>query len=254
MKTALQIENISFSYSAENIFSRLNASFSSEQISVILGKNGSGKSTLLRLMAGIQKPSSGKIFASGKNVALMKSSERAKILGYMPQIRQDAFPFTVEEFVLTGRFAYTSFLPDKDDIQMAAAAMHMAGIDHLSQRLFSELSGGEQQLAATARLLAQDSSVILMDEPTSFLDIHNQAEWTKLVRKIITSGKTIIAVLHDPNLALALSNEIFCLTGGKLIKFEASDSRSAAEFFSAVFSTRLYCIPDGERFVLQTGF
>lgn len=137
---------------------------------------------------------------------------------------------------------------------MAAAAMHMAGIDHLSHRLFSELSGGEQQLAATARLLAQDASVILMDEPTSFLDIHNQSEWTKLVRKIIASGKTVIAVLHDPNLALALNSEIYCLSGGTLSKFDATDSNGTAAYFSEVFSTPLQCITDGERIFLQGKF
>lgn len=210
------IENLSFSYGEVPVLRDINLSAQEGELTVILGKNGSGKSTLLKLIAGMLSPEKGSIRIFGKDPGKMSVAERAKMVGYLSQFHQPVFPFTVEEVVLTGRAAFVFSLPKPGDREKADEAIRKVGIGDLRGRPYSELSGGERQLVMIARVLAQDPKVILLDEPISHLDLANQARFLTLVKGLVKTGMTVLAVLHDPNIAFRYGDEFFFARNGSV--------------------------------------
>jgi iron complex transport system ATP-binding protein len=195
------VENLNFSYEEVPVLQDVCLRVAEGKFTVILGKNGSGKSTLLKLIGGMLKSQSGSIRISGKDLGKISLAERAKLVGYLPQFHQPIFPFTVEEVVLTGRASYIFSMPKPKDREKAYEAMRKVGIEDLRERPYSELSGGERQLVMIARVLAQEPRIILLDEPISHLDLGNQTRFLDLAKGLVRSGMTVLAVLHDPNIA-----------------------------------------------------
>lgn len=198
----ISTDNLSFSYNPKRaVISDVNCTISENTFTVVMGKNGSGKSTFLRLLGGILPYHQGSIKINNIELKELKLKERAQLIGFLPQHHKPVFPFKVSEVVLTGRASYVHFSPQKSDQYQTDKAMELAGISSLRNRIYSELSGGEQQLVMIARLLAQQPQILLFDEPISHLDYHNQLHILKLVKELITNNITVIAVLHDPNMA-----------------------------------------------------
>jgi iron complex transport system ATP-binding protein len=208
------IQNLSFGYSGQPVLREVNLEIREGVFTVILGKNGSGKSTLLKLIAGMLIPEEGRIEVMGKDVDALPMSERAKLLGYLSQFHQPVFPFTVEEVVLTGRASYVFSLPKPLDREIALEAIRRVGIENLRKRFYNELSGGERQLVMIARVLAQEPKVILLDEPVSHLDLANQTKFLRLIKNLVAGGITVLAVLHDPNVAFSYGEEFLFAYGG----------------------------------------
>ena len=198
---AVAVENLSFSYPDSPVLHDINLIVPEGKFTVILGKNGSGKSTLLKLIAGMLNPQRGIIRIMGKDVGKLPLADRAKMVGYLSQFHQPVFPFSVEEVVLTGRASYIFSMPKPRDRERALEAIRRVGIEDLRERPYSELSGGERQLVMIARVLAQEPRIILLDEPISHLDLANQIRFLVLAKDLVTSGMTMLAVLHDPNMA-----------------------------------------------------
>jgi iron complex transport system ATP-binding protein len=229
------VRDLSFSYPGQAVLREVNVHIQDGALTVILGKNGSGKSTLLKLIAGMLTPNSGGIEVMGRNVGKISAGDRAKIIGYLPQFHQPVFPFTVEEVVLTGRASYIFSMPKPGDREKALEAIRRVGIEDLRERPYSELSGGERQLVMIARVLAQEPRIILLDEPISHLDLANQTKFLTLIKKLVTSGMTVLAVLHDPNTAFLYGDEILFAHRGSIRRAEESkepwDSKTLSEVY-----------------------
>ncbi|MCA0445430.1 MAG: ABC transporter ATP-binding protein [Bacteroidetes bacterium] len=249
---AVSLQNCSFSYGNQPVWTDLSVDISANQFSVILGRNGSGKSTLLRVMAGLLKPSSGTALVHGKNPDDISGSERAGLIGFLPQFHRAVFPFSVRDVVVTGRAGRSGFLPTEKDHEITEAALHQTGIFHLADKPYTQLSGGEQQLVMATRILAQQPAVIFLDEPTSHLDLYYQSALLSTLKSLSKDQFTLIAVLHDPNLAFRFGDEFFFLKKGKLVKPESGQEPWDADFLSGIFETPLETIPfEGKAFVVH---
>ncbi len=213
---AINVQNVSFTYDGLTVLKDISLQVPAGGFTVLLGKNRSGKSTLLKLMAGLLPNKEGRVEILGKDLGRLTLSERGKLIGFLPQFHTPVFPFTVREVVLTGRAAYVFSQPGKRDREKADQAIAEVGIEELRDRPYTELSGGERQLVMIARVLAQEPQVILPDEPLSHLDLANQVRFLRLVKKLTAGGLTVLAVLHDPNLAFLSGDHFIFLKDGKV--------------------------------------
>jgi iron complex transport system ATP-binding protein len=221
----ISIENLSFGYGHNRaVISDASCNISENTFTVIIGKNGSGKSTFLRLLGGIVPYHKGSIKVSSVELNELKLIERAKKVGFLPQHHKPVFPFKVSEVVLTGRASYIQFSPKKSDEYAADKALELVGISLLRNRIYSELSGGEQQLVMIARLLAQQPKILLLDEPISHLDYHNQIRILKLIKELVSTNITVIAVLHDPNMAYLFGEKFIYVHDGQV--HEVNDKKA----------------------------
>ena len=168
-------------------------------------------------------------------------------IGYLPQQHRPVFPFSVMDVVLTGRASHVQLTPKQKDRVRSEAAIERVGIRHLADRPFTELSGGEQQLAMIARVLAQEPKVILLDEPTSHLDIFNQARILSLIRDLVDSGLSVVAVLHDPNSAFLYGDEFVFIRGGEIQELPPGRKPWDKEFLKQVYDSELISIPYRDR-------
>jgi iron complex transport system ATP-binding protein len=216
----LTVDNVSFSY-ISGIPTLRNVSLAVQrgEFLTLVGANGSGKSTLLKLLDRIYLPDNGAIHLDGKALAAYARQDLARRIAYVPQERDTAFPFTVEEIVLMGRAPHATgvMFESPHDREIARRMMEQTDIAHLATHPITNLSGGERQRAFIARALAQQPLVLLLDEPTAHLDIAHQIEIFRLLRSLsVDSGLTVVSVSHDLNLAAMYSDRIAMLLCGEL--------------------------------------
>ncbi len=242
VKKAIEVKNLSFAYEGQEVLDSVNFSVETESLTFILGRNGSGKSTLLKIIAGILKAPSGEIKIYGSDNSKFTYAERARIIGFLSQQHKAVFPFSVEDVVLTGRAAYVNYIPCEQDRDAAAEAIEKAGITHLRQRNYTELSGGEQQLVMIARSLAQNPEILLLDEPTTHLDFTNQSHLLNLLRKLVSEGLTILVVMHDPNLAFMFGDDFLFMKDKKVIHPGETSRAWDNEFLSSIYYSKLETI------------
>jgi len=185
----------------------------------VIGPNGSGKSTLLRVAAGVLPPQGGRVLLEGRPMADLDRREVARTLGYLPQQVHYAFDYTVEEVVAMGRFPYLSGLGflSADDVRAVEESMCQTETLDRRDRRLSRLSGGERQRVFLASVLAQEPRVLLLDEPTTGLDIHHQAQFFRLLRRLSSEGIAVAVVTHDLNLASFYCGRLLLLSGGRLV-------------------------------------
>jgi len=189
-------------------------------VACLLGPNGAGKTTLMKCIAGILKPERGRVMLEGLNITNMGCRSRARLVSYVPQEFTVKFPYTAFEVVLMGRNPYVNILqgPRAEDEVKAREALEALGVAHLAGKPFTSLSGGEKRLVLIARALAQDSKLLVLDEPTSFLDYKNKVMVLETLRKVSKHlGKPVLISLHDPNLALLFCDKVFLMREGNII-------------------------------------
>ncbi|MDR0797472.1 MAG: ABC transporter ATP-binding protein, partial [Nitrososphaerota archaeon] len=198
----LTINNLSFSYAGVQILKNIGIDIKSGELVTIVGPNGSGKSTLLKCINRILKTKPNSILIDGQDTNKFTIKELSKKMGYVPQTSTSVFPFTVFDVVMMGRKPYINWNISERDNEIVIQLIDLLGIGHLAMRYFSELSGGEQQKVIIARALAQQPQILLLDEPTSSLDIKHQLEILCILKGLAQSEEhSIIVTLHDLNLA-----------------------------------------------------
>ena len=232
----IELKNISAGYGGKTVIEQISLALQKGRLVSVVGPNGAGKSTLIKCAAGIMTPMSGEIFAEGKAAADFSRTEYARRVAYLPQGR-NLPEMTVQQLVLHGRFPYLSY-PRRytaGDRKIAAEAMKRMGISELAERTLSSLSGGERQKAYIAMALAQDTDCILLDEPTTYLDIGHQLGLMNTLRAVADSGKSVAAVLHDLELAFGFSDEVAVMAGGRLLMCDTPQNVCRAGILPQVF-------------------
>ena len=213
----IELQNLSAGYGGQAVLDRVSLTFPDGQITALLGPNGCGKSTLLRTVMGLHPASGGRVLVDGVPGGSLTSRQLARKAAYLPQSR--GVPnITARRMVLHGRFPYLSYPRRyrREDHEMAARALQWVGGSELADCPVQQLSGGQRQKVYLAMALAQDTKAILMDEPTTFLDVGAQLEVMSLARRLAGEGKTVGMVLHDLPLALRWSHQIAVLEQGVL--------------------------------------
>lgn len=250
----LKIENLTAGYEDGDAVHSVSFTAPKEKLTVILGPNGCGKSTLLKCLCGIHTPKSGSVMMDGEDLLSLPRKDLARRVSYLSQSR--AVPdITVERMVLHGRFPYLSYPRRyrKEDIAAAAAAMEQMGLSHLARTPLANLSGGQRQKVYIAMALAQDTPLILMDEPTTYLDIRHQLHLMQEVEGLKAQGKTAIMVLHDLPHAFAAADKIVVMDQGRLI-FDGTPAETLTSgCIEKVFGVKLVAVETerGMRYYLE---
>jgi iron complex transport system ATP-binding protein len=221
MKEALiAIDHLSCTLGGKNILSDISLTIGKGEYISIVGPNGSGKTTLLKCLVRIITTWRGKVTISGKDLGRYSQRELARLVAYVPQADNQSSPFTVHEFVSMGRYAYLNVFStaSERDEEAVIAALETTGTGHLADRLLPELSGGERQKVYIAAALAQDAPVMLLDEPTTFLDPKHVSDITALLSRINKDHNvTIVAVTHDINGAAMTGGRVVALKEGSMV-------------------------------------
>lgn len=244
----LEAEALTLEYGGRRAVDGVSLAIQSGEMVAIVGPNGSGKSTLLRGMSRLQKPSSGRVLLDGRDIRGMGAREVARDLAILTQSPEAGLDLTVRELVWRGRYPHQGILqrPTAPDFEAVEWAMAAADVTALAGRALGALSGGERQRAWIALALAQQPRVMLLDEPTSFLDIRHQVEVMHLLRRLNAQGMTIVVVLHDLLLAGRFCDRIVAMTGGSV----AFDGPPAAvlepDGLERVFGVPMMVIADPE--------
>ena len=215
----IKVTNLSNGYTAEEILHDININIPAGKITVIVGPNGCGKSTLLKTFCGILPFSKGTIQLNGQPLNSYTPQMLARQISYLAQSRQVP-DITVQRMVLHGRFPYLSY-PRRyraADLQIAGDAMIRMGIEALADTPLNQLSGGTRQKVYIAMALAQDTPVILFDEPTTYLDISHQLQMMEHARFLCQEGKTVVMVLHDLSMSLQIADQMIVMNKGRVVK------------------------------------
>jgi len=253
----LSLDRVDFHYDGnhQNVLKNLSLQISEGSVTALLGPNGAGKSTLLHILLGWLQPTSGEIRLKDRPLHSYTRREAGQMMALVPQIEHMPFDYSVLEYVLLGRTPYLNPLemPRKEDLEASRHALELAGLGEMETRTVTSLSGGERQLVLLARALAQQPHVILLDEPTSHLDLANKVRLIRILRQLHASGSTIFLTTHEPDVAAAIASEIVLLRGGSLLT-----AGLVSEVFTEENLTAAYGVPvriiqvDGQKVALWT--
>ena len=228
-----------------SVLNDFNCVIESGKILGVLGPNGSGKSTLLKLLARVLPVQGGAISLFEKDLWRLSQADIARTVALVPQETQQNFPFTIAEMVLMGRFPHHAGFggwhwEDSEDVLIAQMAMQDLDVAHLGGRLISDVSGGERQRAIIARALAQVPRVLLLDEPTAFLDLHHQLDIARILKRLNRErGLTVVMVSHDINLASQYCDQLMLLNEGQIVEEGTPEEVIRSEILEAVYGCRV---------------
>lgn len=247
----LATEHISLIIRDKTLLKDISLTIKPGEVLAVLGPNGAGKSTLLKLLSAELKPSQGKITLNNKPLNTWTSAEQARLRAVLPQSSRLSFPFSAEEVVMMGRTPYRHSQTRRQNEQAVHAALQSAHVEHLAQRLFTSLSGGEQQRVQLARVLAQlwqvdseQARYLLLDEPTSALDLAHQHHVLGLAQHLAkTWNLGVLAVLHDLNLAALYADQIAILNQGRLQAYGEPQATLSPSQIQQAFAVDVEVIP-----------
>lgn len=238
MVHAIETKNLTLSYGDNIIIDELDLTIPQGEMTVFIGGNGCGKSTLLRSIARLLKPKTGAVLLEGSAIANMSTKDVAKQMAILPQTPIAPEGLTVLQLVKQGRFPYQTWLKqwtEEDEVKVNNALV-ATGLDHLKDRLVDSLSGGQRQRAWIAMTLAQDTDIILLDEPTTYLDLTHQIEILDLLFELNEIEKrTIVMVLHDLNLACRYAHNVVAIKEGKIFAQGKPESVVNSDLVKNVF-------------------
>lgn len=247
MNHRLVVRDVSYQYDGHSVLNGINFSADGGEFIVLMGLNGAGKSTLLDIVAGLRKPGGGEVLLNNRRVSSYSAKDRSRLVSHLPQGTRTDLPFTVQQVVLMGRYPYADrWFESDEDHAYAQDAMLRMDCHKFCSRLYATLSGGEQQRVLLAACIAQCPSLMLFDEPSTFLDVHQQLQCFATLSDLAREGALCIAVTHDLNLALAYCSRLLILSQGALVEDFAADQAAANPTWLSLLSTRLHMAQTAE--------
>ncbi len=215
----VKVDHLSFSYGEKDVLREISFEAEEGQLLCVLGSNGVGKSTLFRCILGLLTGYRGEVTVHGTSTRHLSTRQMAKLVAYIPQSTAPAFHYSVEDIVLMGTAAslHPMAVPGKREQELALQSLEKLGIAHLRNRCFHHLSGGERQLVVIARALAQQSKVLMLDEPTASLDFGNQMKVLTVIREIAREGYTVIQTTHNPEHTYLFADQVLALHNGSVL-------------------------------------
>lgn len=243
----ISAEDLRLAYGDRVVVEGLTTQIPVGTVTTIIGPNGCGKSTLLRAIARLLKPKAGEVLLDGKAITSMRTRDVAKVLGMLPQSPTAPEGLTVADLVAKGRHPHQSWLRQwsRDDVAEVDAALQLTGMQALAGRPVDELSGGQRQRAWISMALAQETDVLLLDEPTTYLDLAHQVEVLDLVDKLHADlGRTVVMVLHDLNLAARYSDHLIVMRDGAIVTSGPPEEVIDAEMLREVFGLESQVLVD----------
>ena len=239
----LEVRDLRAGYGDKEIVHGVSFEIPRGQFVCVIGANGCGKSTVLKNLLGLIKPFGGTVRIDGKSIDEMDERERARHFAYIPQAHTPPFPFKVSDVVILGRTPYLTGLAtsasERDQV-IAYRAMQQLSIEHLADAIYTELSGGQQQLVLIARALAQQPDLLVMDEPTASLDFGNQQLVLSCVHKLSRLGMSVLMVTHDPDHALFCSDRVIMMEAGLVIGDGTPREIITTENLRRIYNTESY--------------
>lgn len=242
----ITVHNLSVGYGDTTIINNLNLSIPKGRITALIGPNGCGKSTLLKALARIHKPMHGEVLLDGTTLSSFGEKSLAQRLSLLPQTLQSPEGISVQRLVEYGRSPYLSHWGrlSVHDKALVQRAMEQTGISDLAPVPLSSLSGGQRQRVWIAMILAQDTDVVMLDEPTTYLDLSHQIELMKLMREMNNQGKTVVVVLHDLNQACRYCDHLVVMHRGEVVSQGSPKDIFTPELLKNVFSLNAHVVPD----------
>ena len=244
----LKVNNVEFAYNSTPVLENISMELNRSEMLGIVGPNGTGKSTLIRCIDRILKPRQGSILLDEHDITNMNRMEIAEKMGYVPQSTTRVFPASVIDTVLMGRRPHLGWKSSEEDMDKVLKILELLGIVEFAMRDFNEISGGQQQKVLIARALAQEADVLLLDEPTSNLDIKHQLEVMEIMTNVVKkNGISAVMAIHDLNLASRYTDRILMMNGGRI--FAAGDPASVLtiENIKRAYGVEVLVKSDGER-------
>jgi iron complex transport system ATP-binding protein len=251
----ISVNGLDFSYDrSAPILHNLSLEIPGATVTAVLGPNGSGKTTLLSVLVGMLIPQKGTVSIEGKCGKDYSRHARSRLIGLVPQEEYFPFGLTVLDYVLLGRAPYLGFFerPEESDRQVARDALEKTGLAALGDRLVPSLSSGERQLAMVARALAQKPQILLMDEPTSHLDLRNQLGVVRVIRALAAEGVTVVITTHDPNTAAAVASYVVLLRQGQVLAAGPAQTVITSETLSLTYDLPVEVVHLRGRPVIRT--
>jgi iron complex transport system ATP-binding protein len=239
LELKLTVNKLCFYYDGIQALKDIELEVKQGEMLSIVGPNGAGKSTLLKCINRILKTEQNTVSIDGRDISKISLRELSKIMAYVPQSSTSSFPFTVFDIVVIGRRPYVYWTLGERDYEIVAEVLDFLGISELAMRYFDELSGGEQQKVIIARALAQQPQILLLDEPTSNLDIKHQLELLMVVKDLTRTKKlSVVMALHDLNLASRFSDTMIMLKNGCIFASGTPESVLTEETIEAVYGVK----------------
>ena len=252
----LEVRDLSFSYRENRVLNGLNLKIADGEMIALLGKNGAGKTTLLRLIPSFLKYTKGTISIDSVPVKDLKLKDRAGYMAYIPQITRSAFPYSVRTSILMGASNRLSMFqsPGRQDERKVEQIIELLNLERIADRNMDNISGGERQLVLIARALMQDARLLILDEPTSFLDYSNQLMVLERIGDLVKRGYSCIYSTHNPDLALGHSSRVVIMSDGRISFDGTAENLIGTEVLSNVYGRPIevvrtvkggiVCIPD----------
>jgi len=249
-----ELHDIEYRVGDVHILKGVNVRFRPHRFNVILGPNGAGKSSLLKISTGLAKPSSGQVTWAGRPLGDYRTSELARSRAVLSQHVELAFAMPVREVVMMGRYPHYGRAPSARDREIVDRTLDLVDMNHKREQTYSTLSGGEQQKVQLARVLAQiwsedggnEEKLLFLDEPTAGLDVHYQIHILDIARDLQNHHCTVVAILHDLNIAMQYGNSFFMMSGGRLVHEGDHADDIRRELIEEVYGVRAHRIVDPE--------
>lgn len=246
--STLSAESIRVGYPGRTVIDGLDLTVPTGRFTAIVGPNACGKSTLLRALGRMLRPAAGRVLLDGKAIGGLRSKEFARRVGLLPQSPVTPDAITVGDLVARGRYPHQSLLRQwsDDDERIVADALEEVGMRALSDRMVDELSGGQRQRVWIAMALAQETGILLLDEPTTFLDIAHQIDVLELCARLTGHGRTVVAVLHDLNLAARYADHMVAMHDGSIIAEGTAADVVTPEMLHTAYALEAIVLEDPE--------
>lgn len=253
--SGFNVKGVSFAYNGVKVFDDVSLDIPGGKVTSFLGANGSGKTTMQKLLLGLILPDSGSILFKERPLAEYGVRELSKIIGWVPQIEEPSFPYTVKEYLMLGRAPYLGFLdsPDSSDNEIVEHVLERLKMISLAEREVTRMSGGEKRMVLIARALVQEPSVLLLDEPTSHLDLGNKSSILGLIDGLRDTGDTVIFSTHDPNEAIRVADHVVLFRGGEVLACGLPRDVLSEENLKQVYGADLRILRVEDRFFVDFG-